>query len=59
MGWHAQPLRRPALTGPVCSYNEWDPLEEVIVGRLDNAVIPQYHVVERVRSVNWIGESTP
>jgi len=46
---------RPALTGPVCSYNEWDPLEEVIVGRLDNAVIPQYHVVERVRSVNWIG----
>lgn len=29
---------------PVQSYNEWDPLEEVIVGRLDSALIPPYHV---------------
>ena len=29
---------------PVNSYNEWDPLEEILVGRLDQAVIPQYHV---------------
>lgn len=25
---------------PVCSYNEWDPLEEVIVGRVEGAHIP-------------------
>ena len=25
---------------PVNSHNEWDPLEEVIVGRLEGAVIP-------------------
>lgn len=29
---------------PVNSYNEWDPLEEVIVGRLDGATIPSNHV---------------
>lgn len=23
------------LKSPVCSYNEWDPLEEVIVGRVE------------------------
>ncbi|WP_233862440.1 amidinotransferase [Paraburkholderia adhaesiva] len=28
----------------VNSWNEWDPLEEVIVGRLDGAVIPPSHV---------------
>lgn len=28
----------------VSSYNEWDPLEEVIVGSVDGAVIPQWHV---------------
>lgn len=28
---------------PVHSYNEWDPLEEVIVGRLEDAAIPSYH----------------
>ena len=31
-------------TCPVNSYNEWDPLEEVIVGTLDGAVIPSYHI---------------
>ena len=30
---------------PVSSYNEWDPLEEVIVGRLEGAVIPSDHPV--------------
>ena len=29
---------------PVSSYNEWDPLEEVIVGRLDGAAVPPWHV---------------
>lgn len=28
----------------VSSYNEWDPLEEVIVGVLDGATIPEWHV---------------
>jgi glycine amidinotransferase len=28
----------------VWSWNEWDPLEEVIVGRLEGATIPPYHV---------------
>lgn len=31
-------------TCPVNSHNEWDPLEEVIVGSLEGAVIPPYHV---------------
>jgi glycine amidinotransferase len=29
---------------PVRSYNEWDPLEEVIVGRVEGATIPSAHV---------------
>ena len=29
---------------PVNSFNEWDPLEEVIVGRLDGSVLPDGHV---------------
>lgn len=28
----------------VNSHNEWDPLEEVVVGRIDNAEVPQWHV---------------
>ncbi|MGB7205257.1 MAG: amidinotransferase [Anderseniella sp.] len=31
--------------GPVNSHNEWDPLEEVMVGRLEGAVIPSNHPV--------------
>lgn len=27
---------------PVCSHNEWDPLEEVIVGRAENAHVPPF-----------------
>lgn len=33
----------PAGTCPVNSWNEWDPLEEVIVGRLEGATIPPAH----------------
>ncbi|KAG5275065.1 hypothetical protein AALO_G00143170 [Alosa alosa] len=29
---------------PVCAYNEWDPLEEVIVGRPENACVPPFTV---------------
>jgi len=29
---------------PVSSHNEWDPLEEVIIGSLDGAVIPSPHI---------------
>ena len=29
---------------PVSSFNEWDPLEEIIVGRLEGATIPPGHV---------------
>lgn len=29
---------------PVCSYNEWDPLEEVIVGRPEGACVPDFTV---------------
>ncbi|XP_066264525.1 glycine amidinotransferase, mitochondrial-like [Branchiostoma lanceolatum] len=28
----------------VCSYNEWDPLEEVIVGRVEGACVPPFTV---------------
>jgi len=33
-----------AATGVVNSWNEWDPLEEVIVGRLEGAAAPPRHV---------------
>src|SRR5882757_10747937 len=33
------------LVSPVHSYNEWDPLEEIIVGRLEGSVIPSSHPV--------------
>ena len=32
------------VTPVVNSFNEWDPLEEVIVGRLEGAVLPSNHV---------------
>lgn len=34
----------PVRTSPVCSFNEWDPLEEVIVGIVDGACLPPAHV---------------
>lgn len=33
---------------PVCSYNEWDPLEEVIVGRAENAHVPPFSLEVKV-----------
>lgn len=36
-----------AKVDPSCvinSHTEWDPLEEVIVGRIDGATIPEWHV---------------
>ncbi|MFH9133797.1 amidinotransferase [Streptomyces sp. NPDC017524] len=33
------------LRSPVASHNEWDPLEEVVVGRLDGATTPSRHSV--------------
>lgn len=32
------------VDSPVLCYNEWDPLEEVIVGVLDGTAIPEWHV---------------
>ena len=29
---------------PVSTHNEWDPLEEVIVGVIDGAAVPPWHV---------------
>ena len=34
----------PDTFGPVCAFNEWDPLEEVIVGIGDNACEPDVNV---------------
>ena len=56
---------RPALSSAlmssaacsVNSWNEWDPLEEVIVGRLDGAVVPPFHVsvtYNRPHSTSWL-----
>jgi glycine amidinotransferase len=41
-----QPAAARALPSgcPVSSFTEWDPLEEVIVGRLEGATIPSSHV---------------
>ena len=42
---------------PVNSYNEWDPLEEVIVGRLEGATIPSPHIsytYNQSRLVRWL-----
>lgn len=33
-------FRKPAGSSPVWSCNEWDPLEEVIVGRVEGAIVP-------------------
>lgn len=37
-------LENEKLTSPVSAYNEWDPLEEVIVGSLDHATMPSGHL---------------
>lgn len=38
---------------PVSSHNEWDPLEEVVVGRLDGATIPSRHPVVACNLPPW------
>ena len=39
---------------PVCSYNEWDPLEEVIVGRVEGAHIPPMKIeVKANTNAEW------
>lgn len=38
---------------PVCAYNEWDPLEEVIVGRAENAFVPPFTVEVKVHHANF------
>jgi glycine amidinotransferase len=42
---------------PVSSFNEWDPLEEVIVGRLDGAVIPPGHVTVTFNVPRPVGQA--
>ncbi|RAU20447.1 amidinotransferase [Paramagnetospirillum kuznetsovii] len=43
-------------TCPVSSFNEWDPLEEVIVGSLDGATIPPYHVTVTLNVPSFTGK---
>ena len=38
-------LDAQAAPSPVSSHNEWDPLEEIIVGRLEGATIPSDHAI--------------
>src|SRR5215471_7215511 len=42
---HGSDVVPAGRVSPVSSYNEWDPLEEVVVGRLEGAVIPSDHPV--------------
>ncbi|MFD9453613.1 amidinotransferase [Streptomyces sp. NPDC059985] len=42
-----------ALGPPVGSHNEWDPLEEIVVGRLDGAAIPSDHPVVSCNIPIW------
>lgn len=37
---------------PVWSHNEWDPLEEVIVGRVEGAMVPPFSNEVKVKSDN-------
>ncbi|GAA4080216.1 hypothetical protein GCM10022233_70510 [Streptomyces shaanxiensis] len=51
-------LRRDAeapRVSPVNSHNEWDPLEEIIVGRLDGATIPSRHPAVVCNVPPWTG----
>ena len=40
---------------PVSSYNEWDPLKEVIVGRVEGACVPEFSIEVKANSYekNW------
>ncbi|MFI7102559.1 amidinotransferase [Streptomyces sp. NPDC050161] len=41
------------LGSPVNSHNEWDPLEEIIVGRLEGATVPSSHPVVACNIPPW------
>ena len=56
------PMQKAAFTvkhslpqSPVSSYNEWDPLEEVIVGRAENACVPKMTIEVKadIYENNW------
>ncbi|MGW0117606.1 amidinotransferase [Streptomyces sp. NPDC003327] len=47
------PPPAPDATPPVSSHNEWDPLEEVLVGRLEGATIPSGHPVVTCAIPPW------
>lgn len=47
----ATPADLPVV--PVSSHNEWDPLEEVVVGRLEGATIPSRHPVVACNIPPW------
>jgi glycine amidinotransferase len=36
------------IRGPVLSYTEWDPLEEVIVGIVDDAMLPSWNTINEI-----------
>lgn len=42
---HGETIPPQTMASPVSSHNEWDPLEEIIVGRLEGSVIPSNHPV--------------
>ena len=45
-----QSIEKKSLTSSVCavnSYNEWDPLEEVIVGIVDDAMFPSWNTINQ------------
>jgi glycine amidinotransferase len=46
-----------SLAAPVSSHNEWDPLEEVVVGRLEGATIPSRHPVVSCNMPTWAGRA--
>ena len=52
---HTEPLKEKMESkSPVCSYNEWDPLEEVIVGRVEGAHMPPMTIeVKANTSEKW------
>ncbi|MGV9881466.1 amidinotransferase [Streptomyces sp. NPDC003006] len=52
-GIHAGETGDEPLVSPVNSHNEWDPLEEVVVGRLDGATIPSSHPVVACNIPPW------
>jgi glycine amidinotransferase len=47
------------VQGATCvvnSHNEWDPLEEVIIGSLDGAMFPQWNTINKatVPAGEWV-----